>query len=344
MALPTRDEILTGEYSFDGSPWASTASKSTMDLDTIEYSFDGSPWTGTNLTATSTLTLNKILFNSISTIDKILNVTKSIIKSVLGAEIVFAGVLDTFTGSTHSYSLRRLSSAYTGPAINITRASDSSTTDIGFVGEDLDTSAINTFCTGTTCYVNKIYDQVGSTDLPASIGTTAVIYESGAVTTQNGKPAIKMYGDYFTTGSVEHSDLVTSSHCYNISVSSFDGSNDNFTIQFGDAFSNSSFLGFGSSAAFSLNETNIYTFDFTYGASAGTHIAEGVYASSSSISMYMDGTAITPSSSQNGSFSPSGTTNLIIGQICDYFQEALIWNSDQSSNRSGIYSNVSTYW
>lgn len=256
----------------------------------------------------------------------------------------FTGVLDDYTGATHAYSLRLTNSSYTGDAISISRASDSATTGIGFDGEDLDVASINTFCSGTTCYVDTIYDQVGSTDIHAYLGSTAVIYESGAVTTQNGKSAIKTYGDYFSTNSMEYSDFVTSSHCYNITVSNFDGSTDCSPIQIGTGGVNSSFVGFGSSAAFSLNETNIFTFDFAYGASAGTYIAEGVYASSSSISMYMNGTAITPTLLQNGSFSPSGSTLFILAQTCDYFQETLIWNTDQSSNRSGIYTNVSTYW
>lgn len=46
MALPTRDQILTGEYSLDGSPGIAVAAKSGIDLDSLEYSLDGSPWWG----------------------------------------------------------------------------------------------------------------------------------------------------------------------------------------------------------------------------------------------------------------------------------------------------------
>jgi hypothetical protein len=46
MARPTQTQVLTGEYSLDGSPWVHVASKDTIDLDTIEYSLDGSPWYG----------------------------------------------------------------------------------------------------------------------------------------------------------------------------------------------------------------------------------------------------------------------------------------------------------
>lgn len=67
-------------------------------------------------------------------------------------------LLDTHTGVGAAYSLRKLSSTATN-AIEIKRNSDNSTTNIGFVGNDLDTSTINTFCSGTTCTVETWYDQ-----------------------------------------------------------------------------------------------------------------------------------------------------------------------------------------
>lgn len=44
MALPTRVQILTGEYSANGSPYVQTVSKSTINPSQLEYSADGSPW------------------------------------------------------------------------------------------------------------------------------------------------------------------------------------------------------------------------------------------------------------------------------------------------------------
>ncbi len=46
MARPTKIEILTGEFSDDGSPWINIGAKPAVDLDTLEYSDDGSPWYG----------------------------------------------------------------------------------------------------------------------------------------------------------------------------------------------------------------------------------------------------------------------------------------------------------
>lgn len=72
-----------------------------------------------------------------------------------------------------AYGLRKLRSAYAAnKAINIIRASDSATQDIGFSGCDFDTATANTFCTATTCKITKWYDQSGgSIDLAQATGS-----------------------------------------------------------------------------------------------------------------------------------------------------------------------------
>ena len=51
MARPTKTQVLTGEYSLNGSPHVNVATKSAIDLDTLEYTLDGSPWYGTEETS-----------------------------------------------------------------------------------------------------------------------------------------------------------------------------------------------------------------------------------------------------------------------------------------------------
>lgn len=63
MALPTKTQVLTGEYSLDGSPAVNVAAKSTIDPNTLEYSLDGSPWWGVEETTTpATPTFKPIVF------------------------------------------------------------------------------------------------------------------------------------------------------------------------------------------------------------------------------------------------------------------------------------------
>jgi hypothetical protein len=94
------------------------------------------------------------------------------------------------TGVKACYSTRKLLTAYAGNSMNVTRSSDSTTQNIGFVENVFDTTSLNIFCAGTTCKATTWYDQCGAGDDATSAASGApIIYQSGAVTTINGKPA-----------------------------------------------------------------------------------------------------------------------------------------------------------
>jgi hypothetical protein len=57
----------------------------------------------------------------------------------------FTGLLDTYSGAAVAYSLRQLSSTYTGSAIRVRRSSDNAEQDISFVENDLDTASMLDF-------------------------------------------------------------------------------------------------------------------------------------------------------------------------------------------------------
>jgi lysophospholipase L1-like esterase len=60
------------------------------------------------------------------------------------------------------YGTIKLRSAYAGAAIQVVRASDSATLDVGFVGNDLDVATLDAWSVGTTYTVAKVYDQTGN--------------------------------------------------------------------------------------------------------------------------------------------------------------------------------------
>ncbi len=75
--------------------------------------------------------------------------------------------LDAVSGG-YGWSSRKLSASYTGKAFIVTRASDSTTSDIGFLPSgDLDTATLWAFCAGTTCRATTIHYQA-----PSSAGNT----------------------------------------------------------------------------------------------------------------------------------------------------------------------------
>ena len=95
-------------------------------------------------------------------------------------------------------STRKLSSTYTGNCMEVTRDSDSTTLDIGFAGDSVNTTAITNFCTGTVGRVTKWYDQTGGGNYFAD-DNGPVIY-SGSIKTSRGLPACDFDGGLLSEG------------------------------------------------------------------------------------------------------------------------------------------------
>jgi hypothetical protein len=125
---------------------------------------------------------------------------------IVGSQIVQAtGLLAQYPGAAAAYSLRQLTTAYTGSAIRVRRASDNTEQNIGFTAlGGLDTSSLTSFCSGTNGFITTWYDQSGNSR-DASQTTAASqpqIVSSGSVITANSKPTLRFDGvnDFLTLG------------------------------------------------------------------------------------------------------------------------------------------------
>jgi hypothetical protein len=119
-------------------------------------------------------------------------------------------LLDTYGDAVYAYSLRKLSSTYTGNAIRVRRSSDNSEQDIGFdANGNLDTSSLLSFVGSGDGFISVWYDQSGPF-VGYYLGHanfhqgTAVnqpqIVSSGTIITDNGKPSIMLDGVNDTMG------------------------------------------------------------------------------------------------------------------------------------------------
>jgi hypothetical protein len=265
----------------------------------------------------------------------------------------FTGLLDTYTGATAAYSLRQLKSGATN-AIRVRRASDNAESDIGFVSGQLDTSTLETFCSGTDGFVTTWYDQSsnGNNATQSTAANQPQIVSSGSVILENGKPSIDFNGSQ---------GLLTTSALPSFIESS------NFTVLNRDA--NSANRYFGNSV-----QPNGGTYDLTdeYGIRvrggnkifANTnlvqHLVNFVLPSGSTdvldTLLYINGASQTSTASQGEPINFSSELYLIGGtydgsQVFMYdgkIQEIVHYPSDQSSNRSGIETNINSqyqiYW
>ena len=107
-----------------------------------------------------------------------------------------SGLLNDYPSASAAYSVRQLTTAATA-SMNIRRTSDNTEQVIGFTSNgDLDTGSIETFCSGTECYVDTWYDQSsnGKDTTQSTAGNQPKIYDGSAVITENGKPALQFDG------------------------------------------------------------------------------------------------------------------------------------------------------
>ena len=128
----------------------------------------------------------------------------------------FDYLLDDYSGAAAAYSLRLLDSTYSGNAIKVRRASDNTEQDIGFVNNELDTSSLETFCTGTDGFVTTWYDQSGNANnlTQTAAASQAKIVSSGSTITEGGKPTLEFDGsnDFMDSSSIASSQPVSYFH------------------------------------------------------------------------------------------------------------------------------------
>ena len=261
-------------------------------------------------------------------------------------------LLDDYPGATWACSLRKLSSSYTGYCIKVRRSSDNTEQDIGFVGEDLDTSALSSFCSGTDGFITTWYDQSGNSR-NATQTTNANqprIVLSGVIDTVSGigssTPAIKFDGstDFLQFGSGLVSSF-TQATAYTVAKTvSIGGGWWAFNDDGGGAahhpwtdgngyenFGNNSRPGFSSAGKFVsqhlytvMSKTNDFQV-FTNGASMYSNATNTVVFSTGNVRL---GTNF------------SANTYFYNG----YFQEHILYPSDNLTDRSGIESNINAYF
>lgn len=103
-------------------------------------------------------------------------------------------MLDGVSNVIRAYSTaRKLATAYAGNAMTIQETTGHTTQTVGFTGSPpvVNTSTINTFCSGKTCVIKVLNDQSGN-GRDCSQSTEAsmpIIFQSGAINTLNSQPA-----------------------------------------------------------------------------------------------------------------------------------------------------------
>jgi hypothetical protein len=132
----------------------------------------------------------------------------------------FIGLLDDYPNAATAYSLRQLKNAYTGSVIRVRRASDNTEQNIGFVDNELDTSSLTSFCSGTNGFVTTWYDQSGNgrnatqttaANQPQIVNSGNIILENTKATIDFGGPSEKKFLE-ISSGAFSSYNLISYFH------------------------------------------------------------------------------------------------------------------------------------
>jgi hypothetical protein len=256
-------------------------------------------------------------------------------------EIYETGLLAEYPGAAAAYSVRQLRSFYNGPAIRVRRDSDDAELDIGFdENGDLDLVALGDFCKYTDGLVKVWYDQSGSGNDAEQTDPLAQpkIYDSvTGVMTENGKPAVQFDGvndNIMSVNSVSSQNItmVTVANAIGAMLSIIDTYNDGHELFHSSA-----------SAGMLTNSTDLIV-------SISMLLQHLVFATydGSTQKMSIDSAESTQALVTTLSYNQPVTigqrsqvaANFLIGKV----QEVLVYESDQSANRTNIESNINGYF
>ena len=96
-----------------------------------------------------------------------------------------------------AFSLRKVSLAYTGDGALVRRSSDNAQQAIGYVGQDLDISALTTFVGVNNGFSVTLYNQFAFNHATQSTaGSQPLFVASGVVNLINGRPFLNFNGSY----------------------------------------------------------------------------------------------------------------------------------------------------
>ena len=259
-------------------------------------------------------------------------------------------LLNTYSGAAAAYSVRKLSSTYSGPAIRIREDGGDTETDIGFDSNGrLDTAAIEAWCGANNGFVVIWYDQSGNNRNATAAADTdePKIYNGTAVITKNGKPAIEF------DGLANHMDMPDSMLPANINNCSV------FTLQTNESSANGATFnigGYGPTDRWFQTIVVGGTEFFGYGASysaitigsattAQRLITAIAGSTQGNAQCFVDGTsqgsvALASATPTSGSGELVRSAYLASGT----FQEVVVYHSDQSSNRTNIEDDINAYF
>ena len=260
------------------------------------------------------------------------------------------GLLEFYPNAAAAYSLRQLRRSVFPYAIRVRRSSDNTELDVGFNSNgNLDTAALETFCAGTDGYVSVWYDQ-SSNGNDAEQTTTAAqpkIYDAstGVLVTANGIPRVLFNGTshHLRGPSISASSATMTVVCEQQSTSL---GNRAFGVVDADLIANKESFAFDSD--FSLRYDGASSLG-SLTPVTGTEIIRFATRTTSAQTDHVNGVSNVADTKTLPTMPAStleiGNVDIVFVSYFDgYICEAIFYDSDQSTNRTGIETNINDYY
>ena len=265
----------------------------------------------------------------------------------------FKGLLNRYVGATAAYSLRKLSSTYSGPVVKVRRGSDDIEADFTAV-EVSDGTLLAWVGTGGTDngFVTTWYDQSGNTNhaTQATPASQPKVVDAGVLVLSNGNAAIKSTSSNemdFSMASLSADGQQSVFGVLENDVTSQDG----FTAAFSMLSSSTSTGGVNRRPFWFIDPSGnlLFSVDSDSGYSNTdrdrrlySHIMEDTAGGTSTV--YQDGTQVDTrliTLDANASFSSGKLFSVGTNAVgAFYMSELIYYPSDESANRIGIETNV----
>ena len=304
---------------------------------------------------------NETLRNAIKKIDEHTARTTNPDRSfIITYQTQGSGLLDEYANAQAAYSLRKISSSYTGNAIKV-RNDSGTTLDIGFDSNgDLDTASLQTHIGTGNGTVQTWYDQSGNgrNATQIVIGLQPFIALSGTIHEVNSKPAIKFSSDYLDTAAfapnpndavnqlyVCQFDNVNTRHCV-ASQWSTSSSTQNYVFQMSETV-------VGLRSFWRYDNGNSVAVDDTGNGLANYQYLASIEASPSNCRAYYNGSLVNQTSGSIGGGTPNNASRALrIGALSTsgtqllrgYLQEFVMWSNTSALDIQDISDDVNDYY
>lgn len=260
-------------------------------------------------------------------------------------------LLDGFPNAAAAYSLRKLRTAYTGNAIRVRRSSDNTEQNIGFdISGNLDTSSLTSFCGSGNGFVTTWYDQSGNA-INATQTTAAnqpQIVSSGSVITQNDKEVLSFNGSSYYLNFNGSFFINTKYSIYYVGSRNSNKVHNYIIAGSGNTTNSNLFLGYRFDNTYRLSQFGV---DVDYSVSNFTTATLSIwnaYNINSGKSIVLNNSVVATSSNTDNLVSYNNSAIGYIQLLNEYYNgrlsELILYNSDQSSNTTGINTNINTYY